>query len=892
MSRSLRSWLWRVPLDQEIDEELAFHIEMRTRELIARGIDPAAAREQAFSRLGDVRQLKRACMNIGKKRDREMRLTQWLEEFADDARFSIRHLIAAPGFAAIAVLTLALGIGATTAIFSVVHAVVLRPLPFVDPDRVMFVGERFPGSPADAPPSSTSVGNFVDWRTHSKTFASLAALQSFSFNLSEGDVPERVIGGRVTHTWFDVIGMTPLHGRVFTAAEDVPGNDRVVVLSHRLWTRRFGANPAIIGREIPLNAVNFTVIGVMPPGFDLTSDWEELWTPVAFTREQIATHDDHYLEVIGRLAPGVSIEQARAELRTIHAQMRAQYPGDFQVNEAIFRPLHQQLVGDYRQRLLVLLGAVLLVLLIACANVANLLLARGGIRSREIALRAAIGAGRGRIVRQLLTETLVLAVVGGLLGVATAWFVVPAVVALSPEGVPRLEQARLDVVVLGFALSTAIFSALAAGLAPALRAARTDLRGALNEGGRTGSSASRDRIRTVFVAAEVSLAMMLLVGAGLLVRSALHLQRIDPGFTPNGLITARLTLPAARYDEPSRVVQTFEEVVQAIAATPGVEAAGASTMVPLTPGGNGNGLLPEGKQVATENFVNARLGIVTPGYFRTLRMPLRRGRLFAADDRQGAPKVAVVNETAARALFPGQDPIGKRFSCCDGTPSTPGWRIVVGVVGDIRSRGPAEDARPEFFLPISQAPDAAWRWIQRSMTIVARSATGDASALPGVARDALRRVDPSLPLYQVRSMEQRLSASVAQARFNTLLMMLLGGIGLILSAIGVYGVIAYFVTQRQQEIGIRMALGAKGPDVVRMVMRQGMQPVVLGIILGIAGAYGASRVLTSYVYGVTTTDPLTFAVVVALLATVAILATMIPARRAVRIEPTRVLNSM
>jgi putative ABC transport system permease protein len=890
MRRSLRSWLWRVPLDEEVGEELDFHIEMRTRELIARGMHPNAARQEATARLGDVGRLKRTCMDIGRKRDREMRLTQWLEEFGDDARFAVRQLMSSPGFALVAVLTLALGIGATTAIFSVVHAVVLRPLPYPDPDRLMFIGERFPGMPPDSPPSSTSVGNFADWQKHSKTFASMAALQAFSFNLSEGDVPERVTGARVTHTLFDVLGLAPLYGRVFTAAEDTPGNDRVVVLSHRLWTRRFGANPAIVGREIPLNAVNHTVIGVMPRSFDLTATWEELWTPVAFTPEQIATHDDHFLEVFARLAPGVTEQQARAELNTIYKQMQEQYPGDLQVNEPIFQSLQRQLVGDYRQRLLVLLGAVLLVLLIACSNVANLLLARGGIRSREIALRAAIGAGRGRIVRQLLTETLVLAIAGAMLGLGTAWFVVPAVVAFSPEDVPRLEQARVDVVVLGFTFSAAIFSALAAGLAPALRAARTNLRGTLNEGGRTGSS-GRDRVRTLLVAAEVSLAVMLLVGAGLLVRSALHLQTIDPGFSPSGVITARLTLPAARYDEPSRVVQTFDDVVRAVAATPGVDAAGASTMVPLTPGGNGNGLLAEGKPAANESFVNARLGIVTLDYFRALRMPLRRGRHFNEDDRSGAPKVAIVNETAARALFPGEDPVGKRFSCCDGTPGSPGWRIVVGVVGDVRSRGPAEAARPEFFLPIAQAPDVSWRWIQRTMTIVARSRTGDASALPAAARDALRRVDPSLPLYQVRSMDQRLSASVAQARFNTLLMTLLGGIGLILSAIGVYGVIAYFVTQRQQEIGIRMALGAKGGDVIRMVIRQAMQPVAIGVALGLVGAYSASRVLAAYVHGVTTTDPLTFVAVVVLLAGVAILATVVPARRAVHIEPTTALRT-
>jgi putative ABC transport system permease protein len=886
MKRSLRSWLWRVPLDQEVDEELSFHVEMRTRELIARGIDPATAREQALNRIGDLARLRRTCVDIGRKRDREMKLTQWIDELRDDVRFAVRQLIKAPGFSAVAVLTLMLGIGATTAIFSVVHAVVLRPLPFPEPHRVMLLGEDFRGLP-----SSVSVGNFADWQTHVMTFSGLGALQSFSFNLSEGDTPERVIGGRVTHSWFDVQQIAPLHGRVFTKEEDTPGRERVVVLSHRLWSRRFGADPRIVGREIALNSVQHTVIGVMPQQFDLTADSEELWVPIAFTPEQINNHDNHNMQVIARLARGRSIEDARAEMKVIYSRMQAKYPGDQQVRPAIVEPLHGEIVGDYRQRLFVLLGAVVLVLLIACVNVANLLLARGGARAREIALRAAIGAGRGRIVRQLLSETLVFTLIGAALGVAVAWLAVPVLVAYSPEGVPRLEQARVDRLVIAFAFATGVFSAVVAGLAPAVRAAATDLRATLNEGGRTGTG-GRDRIRTLLVAAEVALAIVLLVGAGLLVRSALHLQRVEPGFDPRGLATARLTLPAARYEDPARVVQSFEEIVATLNETPGMQSAAASSMVPLTPGGNGNGLLPEGKAMDMKNIVQSRLGIVTLDYFKTLHMPLRKGRLFTVDDRRGAPRVMIVNESAARGLFPGQDPIGKRVGCCEGGPGDPRWKTIVGVVGDVRSSGPAAEPRPEFFLPAAQVPDEAWTWVQRTMTLVARSQRGDSGTAVAAMGTAVRRFDPSLPVYQVRSMDQRLQASVAQARFNTLLMLLLGAIGLVLSAIGVYGVIAYFVTHRQQEIGIRMALGARGSDVTRMVIRQGMQPVVLGVALGLGGAYASTRLLTSYVYGVTPTDPLTFGVVVVVLAAVALLATTVPARRAVRVDPTRVLNSM
>jgi putative ABC transport system permease protein len=886
MKRSPRSWLWHVPLDEEVDEELAFHIEMRTRELIARGVDPRTARDQALSRVGDLARLKRTCVNIGRQRDRDMQLTQWIGEFRDDVRFAVRQLIKAPGFAAVAILTLMLGIGATAAIFSVVHAVVLRPFPYPEPDRLVVLGEDFEGRP-----SSVSAGNYEDWRSNATSFSAIGALQFFTFNLSEGDTPERVIGGRVTHTWFGVQHMAPLHGRVFTPEEDAPGRERVVVLSHRLWNRRFGADPRIVGREVSLNSVAHTVVGVMPAAFDVTADSEGLWVPIAFTPDQIVNHDNHTLQVIARLAPGRSIDDARTEMKVIYSRMQAKYLRDHQVQLGVVEPLHAQIVGDYRQRLFVLLGAVVLVLLIACANVANLLLARGGVRAREIALRAAIGAGRGRIVRQLLTETLMFTLAGGGLGLAVAWMAVPMLVASSPDGVPRLEQARVDTVVIIFAFGLALASALTAGLVPALRTASADLRGTLNEGGRSGSS-GRDWMRSLLVAGEVALAIVLLVGAGLLVRSALHLQRIDPGFDARGLATARLSLPAVRYAEPVRVAQSFEEIVASLAEAPGIASAAASTMVPLTPGGNGNGLLPEGKAVDMKNVVQSRLGIVTLDYFTTMRMALRRGRLFSIDDRRGAPRVMILNESAARGLFPGEDPIGKRVGCCEGAPEDPRWKTVVGVVADVRSQGPATEPRPEFFMPIAQVPEEAWTWVQRSMTLVARAETSEANTAIGATRAAVRRLDATLPLYEVRTMEQRLRASVAQARFNTLLMLLLGAIGLALSAIGVYGVIAYFVTHRQQEIGIRMALGARGPDVIRMVMTEGMQPVLLGVVLGVGGAYAATRLLTSYVHGVTPTDPLTFAGVVAVLAAVGLLATVVPARRAVRVDPSRVLNSM
>jgi len=886
MKASLRSWLWKVPLDQEVDEELAFHLEMRTRELIDRGMDAREARDAARARFGDMTRLRRTCVHIGQRRDREMRLTQWIEEFRSDVGFGLRQLAAAPAFALVAVVTLALGIGATTAIFSVVHAVVLRPFPFPEPERVVVLGEEWRGQLADVSP-----GNFHDWRTQARSYSDLAAYYYLSFNLSEGDTPERVIGARATHPFFKVFGVAPMIGRTFTAAEDRPGHDQVVVLSHRLWTTKFGGRRETVGRDIRVNGVPYTVIGVMPAAVDHMARPEQMWVPAALTPAAIANHDEHFMTVVGRLAPGVSQEQAAAEMRTIYTRMQAKYPGDQQVRPGVVDSFAAQAVGDYRQRLLVLFGAVTLVLLIACGNVANLLLARGGARAREIAVRAALGAGRWRIVRQLLTETLVLAVSGALLGVGVAYIAVPMLVAASPEGVPRLDQARIDRVVLGFALAAAFFSAFLAGVVPAFRAARSDLRGTLSESGRAIAT-GRDRLRSALVAVEVGLAVVLLVGAGLLVRSALHLQRVDVGFDMRGVQTARVTLPAAQYNAADHVVRTFTQLTERVAESPAIEAAALTSNAPMTPGGTGNGLLPEGQPFDTSKLVDGRLAIVTRDYFRAMRIPLKQGRMFTADDRRGGPRVAVLSETAARSLFPGQSAVGKRFVCCEGSPTDPMWKTVVGVVGDVRKQGPEQPPLADFYLPADQAPDVAWTWIQRSMTLVARSRAGDADQALAPMQDALRRIDPTVPLYNTASMELRLERVLAQARFNTLLMMLLGGIGLVLAAIGVYGVIAYFVTQRQHEIGIRMALGAGGREVVRMVMRQGLHSVVPGVVLGLAGAAAASRLLAASVHGVTTTDPLTFAAVVGVLIAVALAAMIVPARRAVRVNPTRVLSSV
>jgi putative ABC transport system permease protein len=814
-------------------------------------------------------------------------MTHWLDELRADVRYAVRQLVGAPTFTVVAAATLALGIGATTAIFSIVNAVILQPLPFADPDRVVVVTEDYQGQV-----SSVSAGNFNDWRTRARSFSELSASYLSNFNVAAGDAPERVLGSRTTHNFFAVFGVRPLIGRTYAADEDRPGGGDVVVLSHRLWTRLFAANPRILGSRVRMDGRDYVIIGVMPPTFDRMGALEQLWVPVAFTSERLAQHDEHFLSVVGRLAPGVSVEQATSELRAIFARRQAELPGNTQIRPARVETLISVLVGDVRQRLLVLLGAVTFVLLIACGNVAHLLLARSGVRAHEMAVRGALGAGRSRIVRQLLTETLALTLVGGVLGVAITYAAVPLLIALSPASVPRLDQAGVNAPVLVFALFAAIASALIAGLAPAIAATRQDVRAAIQVGERT-AMLSRDRLRFVVVAAEVAVALVLLAGAGLLVRSALRLQQVDPGFEPRGVLSARVTLPTTGYEDAARVTRSFDDMARRLSAGPGIAAAALTSIAPLGREGTTNGLVAEGKVYDPSDAVNGQLHMIAGDYLGVMRIPLVAGRTFTDADRREAPLVMLLNETAARRLFPGENALGKRVSCCEqGAGGTPILKLVVGIVGDVRAFGPNEEAPPQFYLPMAQAPPVAWTWIQRSMTVVARARDLEPAALTGVLRTAVREVDPTVPLYNVATMEQRLATRMAPTRFNTILMLVLGTVGVLLAAVGIYGVITYVVAQRHREIAVRVALGATARDVVRLVIAQGMRPVVLGIAIGTLVALAASRVLASHVFGITTRDPLTMTVVIVVLIVVALAAATIPARRAAKVDPARALLSL
>jgi putative ABC transport system permease protein len=882
MSRFTK-WPWKPALDEEVDEELRFHIEMRTRELVAHGMDESTARRQAEQRFGDLRRMHTTLCALGRGRDQHMERTQYFSELRQDVAFTWRQLLKSPGFTAVAILTLALGIGGTTAIFSAVYAVVLQPLPLGEPSRLMLVGEIYGGLP-----QVMSVGNYVDTNAATTVFdGGLTALNYANFNLSDGTTPERIVGARVSANYFEVLGVRPMLGRTFTVEEDAPGNDRVVVLSHRLWTRRFGATADVLGRTVRMNGAAYVVTGVMPASFDLTSDSEELWTPIAFTPKQRATHDEHYLTIYGRLKPGRTVREMQAELDAVAARLRRDFPQDDETVSFGSVPFVDRFVGDYRQRLLILLAAVGVVLLIACSNVANLLLARGAARAREIALRTALGAGRWRIVRQLLTESVTLAIAAAVAGLLLAWWSVSAVIAWSPPDVPRLEQAHIDPLAVGFAIAIALVSSALFGVAPALRASRTDLQTGLREGGRGSTGGRGDRMRSSLIVAEVALSLLLLFGAGLLIRSAIALQHTSPGFNPQGVLTARVTLPATSYTDPARIPETLRRIEESARAIPGVSSAAITSYAAMGGGGGSNGLVPEGRENNLRNAINSVLRVATPGLFATMGVPIVKGRNFDDGDRKDGRLVMIVSERLAAVAFPGQDPIGKRINCCVDGPGA--QKIVVGVAGDIRSRGPAVVPGPEFYLPLAQAPDIVWSWF-RTVYVVVRT-PGEPRALIEPLNAAVARIDRDLPLFDVRTMDQRLAGSLATARFNTLLLSLLGAMGLALAASGIYGVIAYFVSQRTQEIGVRIALGATPSAVVRMVLGQAMRPVVLGTVVGLAGALAASSVLSSQLFGVSRTDPLTITGVLATLICVALVASAVPALRAASVNPTRALQS-
>ncbi|HZM88827.1 MAG TPA: ABC transporter permease [Blastocatellia bacterium] len=799
------------------------------------------------------------------------------DEMFQDLRYGVRMLRRHPGFTLIAVLTLALGVGANTAIFSVVNALILRPLPYPDSDRLVWVEETSKtsaGSPAFG-------GHFLDWQEQSQTLEAIAQFDGGARTLSGVGEPERVDVGTISASLLPMLGVQPLAiGRNFSAAEDKPGAERVAILSDSLWRQRYNGDGDIVGKTITLNDAIYTVVGVLPESFRFSSHFD-VFLPLALDPQQeLAGQSRSFQSTVARLKPGLTLEEASMELDSLLQRYEMTRPNaNWRLLDSRTRlvTLHEHLLGDTRRPLLVLLGAVGLILLIACANVANLFLARAVNRQKELAIRAALGATRLRLARQMLTECLMLSIAGGSAGLLLAFWLTSLLSSLTSTStigeLARVAAITIDLRVLGFTLLISLLTGLLFGLVPSLQLSRPDLNVSLKEGGH-GSGFHGRGLRSVLMVSEVALAIVLLVGAGLLIRSFVKLLDVDPGYRAENILTARLQLPP-RYNEKSRRVQFYEQTLQRLAALPGVAAAGATSHLPLTSYNLGGALRVEGRLPKEgEKETTAPIGSVNPDYFRAMSIGLRAGRLFTDGDAQDAPSVAVLSETLARELFQDDDPIGKRlFVAGSGAELT----TVIGVVGDIRHQGLDRQIDSAVYLSYRQTP-------RPGVALVLRT-TGDPLSLATSLRRAVHEVDPALPVYQVMTMDERLSNSVAARRFNLLLLGGFAVLALVLAGVGVYGVISYVVTARTHEVGIRMALGAQRVDVLRLFIKQGMVRVLIGVGLGLFGAFALTRVMTSMLFGVSANDPTTFAVVASLLCLIAVMACYFPARRAARVDP-------
>jgi putative ABC transport system permease protein len=882
---AFRNLFRRSEVERDLDDELQSYIELLTAEKIRQGMTPDAARRAAHLEAGGVEQIKEEV--------RDVRRGALLETTLQDFRYGLRLLKRSPGFAVLAVLTIGLGIGANSAIFSVINGVVRKPLGYPNSDRLMFITSQFRNMKFDrfwvSPPE------FMEYKERTRAFSHLAAYTTGAMNVSTGDQPERVNAAFVTASMFQVLGVHPARGQVFTPEQDLPNAEPVVLVSHELWQRSFGGDPGIVGKRVDIQGRPRTVLGVMPPGFDLHDARAQLWVPLGLDPNNRQNRGSHFLYVVGRLAPGITQQQAQAEqlnlMRTwgqIAANTHVPNDSTHRLNMATLR---DDVVGNVKRALWILQGAVLLVLLIACANVANLLLARAESRHKEFAVRTALGAGRGRILRQFMAEGIVLSILGGILGLALAYWGLQALLAANPGSIPRASEITLDPAVLLFTFAVAVLTGLVFGLAPLLHMGDQAVSRAIKEGGmRTTANAGRNRVRRGLVVAEIALAVMLVIGAGLLIRSFANLTSVDAGFDPTNRITFGLVLPQAAYPDSQRRVAFHAELKRKLEAIPGAQSASAMQGLPpfrqvnandtdfegytFTPGSNG--------PIENVDYYQT----VTAGYFDAMGIALRDGRVFNAGDATGGP-VVVVNEALVKRFYPDQNPLGKRLNPFLTRDTT--WFTIVGVVKDVKQGGLEAPVGTELYFFYDQLPRIAG-FAPGQMNVVVRS-TRPIEALAPAIRAAVRAMDPALPIVQMRTFEDVVGASVTRQRFLSLLLGIFAIVALTLAAIGTYGILSYMVTERQREIGIRMALGAGQGQVVGLVLAQGLGIAALGILLGVLGAGALSRLTSSLLYGVSPSDPLTYVTVAFVIAFVAVAACVVPSRRATRVDPLEAIRA-
>ncbi|HEY2799077.1 MAG TPA: ABC transporter permease [Chthoniobacterales bacterium] len=878
----------------EIVEELSQHLQDQYEKAISRGATEEDAKREVLEDLNVPALLSRELKRVERRVSQnpvvmgtESRSTI-MRDIGQDLRYALRMLLKNPGFATVAILALALGIGANSAIFSVVNTVLLKPLPYKNPQQLVTVWEN--ATHLGFPKNTPSPANFLDWRRQNTVFQGMAAMAWESYNLTGIGEPERLDARRVSANLFDLLGVQPVVGRNFLPQEDKPGT-HVVILSYGLWQRRFASNPQVIGQAINLSGESYTVVGVMPPTVELpgladAANWhDQLWVPIAFTSEEAARRGSHYLEVIARMKADVTLKQARAEMETIAARLAQQYPDENLRIGSVVTPLQEEAVGDMRPALLVLLGAVGFVLLIACANVANLLLARAAVRQKEIALRLALGASRARLTRQFLTESIVLAALGGALGLLLAVGSLHVLKTFIPDTVSQAQAITIDGKVLAFTLFVSLLTGIVFGLAPATQASKFDLNDSLKEGARDSSGGGKShRLRGLLVIGEVAVSFLLLIGAGLLINSFLHLRHLDPGFNPDHLLTVKVSLPDTKYPDKEKKAAFFNEVVRRVQPLPGVESVAVANNLPFTYNGDSMPIGIEGRvDPPPDQRLDVIFRVVGPDYFKTMKIPLLKGRTFTDHDRAGSANVAVVSEQTARHFWPGENPIGKRLKPGSTTSDSP-WREVVGVVEDVRQNDYVKAPKMQMYFSyyqITSFPPNA---------LVIRTKV-DPLSLAATVRNAIWEVDKDQPVSDIRTMDDIVSAAVARQRFSMLLLAVFAALALVLAAVGIYGVMSYAVAQRTREIGIRMALGAQRSDILRMTVAQGLKLVGLGLVIGLAAAFLLTRVMASLLFGISATDPLTFLSISLVLLSVAVLASYLPARRATKVDPMIALRA-